>query len=282
LQHVERVQAEMREIFAQLGYPAQASMAELVNRLNRDSGLVSGSEALAAYEAAFAKAESLFDQVSDLKPRGKYVIQGEEQGNYLSPMPVDGSRPAVFYANTAYEQPKYQIATIAFHETVPGHHTQTAITRELSLPAMRRVTNFTAYVEGWALYAERLMWELGAYENDPQGNLGRLGLELLRAVRLVADTGIHAKQWETEDTASYMEKAMGYSAEIRRYTAMPAQATAYYVGFLKILDLRQKAKDRLGSRFDLKAFHRVVLENGELPLATLEQLVEIYIAQKGG
>jgi uncharacterized protein (DUF885 family) len=276
LQHADRIQAEMLTIFAQLGFSKGDSMPALMNRLNEENKMVSGDSAVAAYETAIAKADGMFDQVLDLRPRGKVIVQGGELGNFLIPMSIDGSKPAVFYAITAYPQPERLIQDIAFHETIPGHHTQTAIARELNLPAMRRVTNFTAYVEGWALYAERLMWELGAFENDPFGNLGRLELELLRAVRLVADTGIHAKKWTYDQTVAYMEKTMGYVSEIKRYTAMPGQATAYYIGFLKILELRQKAQDKLGEKFVLKDFHRIVLGNGEMPLSTLEQLVDKY------
>ena len=160
-----------------------------------------------------------------------------------------------------------------------GHGYQFDVARQLNLPLFRNAIQYDAYVEGWALYAERLMWELGAYQDDPAGNIGRLWLELLRAVRCVLDTAIHAKKWTFNQSIQYMIEAMGSrgEGEVRRYIMWPAQATSYYVGYLKILELRQKAKDRLGSQFDLKQFHHVLLGSGQVPLAMLEQLVEAYI-----
>jgi uncharacterized protein (DUF885 family) len=172
--------------------------------------------------------------------------------------------------------------TVAYHETAPGHHFQIAIAQELDLPFPRRDIRFTAYTEGWAMYAERLAWELGLYDDDPYGNLGRLQYELLRAVRLVTDTGIHAMRWSREQAQAYIDQAMGaqpgrFSYEVDRYVVMPAQATAYKVGMLKILELRQRAMDRLGDEFDIKQFHNVVLGSGSLPLGMLERVVDEYI-----
>jgi hypothetical protein len=174
--------------------------------------------------------------------------------------------------------------TVVYHEAIPGHHFQVAIARELELPLYRNVVDFNAYIEGWAMYAERLGWELGLYD-DPYTNLGRLEFELLRAVRLVTDTGIHAKRWTREEAIAYMDEAMGAppgssSGEVDRFIVWPAQATSYKVGMLKMVELRQRAMDRLGDQFDLKEFHTVVLGNGGMPLEILEQVIQDYIFAK--
>jgi len=176
--------------------------------------------------------------------------------------------------------------TLAYHEGVPGHHFQIAIAGELQdLPMFRGVIPFTSYIEGWALYTEQLAWELGFYENDPFGNLGRLQAEMFRAVRLVVDTGIHHKKWTREEAIDYMIENTGMTtgevtSEIERYIVMPGQACAYKIGMLKILELRAHAKTALGDRFDLRDFHDVVLKNGAVPLVVLEEIVQTYIDEK--
>ncbi|MDH5434723.1 MAG: DUF885 domain-containing protein, partial [Gammaproteobacteria bacterium] len=174
--------------------------------------------------------------------------------------------------------------TLAYHEAIPGHHYQVALALELEgLPLFRRMGPYTAYLEGWALYAEKVAWEMG-FQDDPFDNLGRLQAELFRAVRLVVDTGIHAKRWSREDAIEYMLKNTGMAesdvtAEIERYIVMPGQALAYKVGMMKILELREKAKTQLKDKFNLPDFHDVVLQNGPLPLNILEELVDEYIAR---
>ncbi|MEQ8574505.1 MAG: DUF885 domain-containing protein, partial [Fulvivirga sp.] len=159
-----------------------------------------------------------------------------------------------------------------------------AIQGELeNVPIFRTFGLFTAFVEGWALYSEQLAWELGFYENDPFGNLGRLQGEMFRAVRLVVDTGIHYKKWTREEAIDYMVANTGMTTtevttEIERYIVMPGQACAYKIGMMKILELREKAKTELGDKFDLKEFHNVVLKNGAVPLDILEELIDEYIA----
>jgi uncharacterized protein (DUF885 family) len=281
LENAERVAAEMRAEFNALGYPADDDMQTSMNRLYEDGGDVSGAAAVAAFQDAIDVGYSYLERAFDIIPTTPVEVIGGEQGNFLSPAPFDGSRPGYFYAATSYTIPRYSIASIAFHETYPGHHLQLALCNELDIPAARKFFGFTGFVEGWALYAERLMWELGVYENNAIGNLGRLNLELLRAVRLVADTGIHALQWTWDQVTDYQTQVLGYPAERERYMVMPAQATSYYVGFLKILELRQRTMDALGANFDLKAFHRVVLQNGSVPLSVLEQLVDTYINEAG-
>jgi len=198
---------------------------------------------------------------------------------------LDGSRPGVFYANL-YDikaTTKYGMKTLAYHEGVPGHHFQLALQTELKgLPMFRSILPFTAYSEGWALYSEQLAWEAG-FHSKATDNLGRLQGELFRAVRLVVDTGLHQKRWTREYAIDYMIANTGIAAsdavsEIERYIVNPGQATAYKAGMMKILSLRNKAKNTLGNKFDIKAFHSVVLENGSLPLSILERQVDQYIS----
>lgn len=176
--------------------------------------------------------------------------------------------------------------TLAVHEGIPGHHFQLAIQQELEgLPTFRKLLPFTVYSEGWALYTEQLMYELDLYGSDPFGNLGRLQAELFRAVRLVVDTGIHAKRWTREQAIDYMQANTGMTessvtAEIERYIVMPGQATSYKIGMLKLVELREKARTQLGSTFDLRDFHDVVLQSGSLPLPILEQVIDQFIANK--
>jgi uncharacterized protein (DUF885 family) len=199
---------------------------------------------------------------------------------------MDGSRPGAFVVSL-YDleaHPKYGMRTLAYHEGVPGHHFQIALQMEQEeLPFFRRLAPFTAYVEGWALYSERLAWELG-FQEDPYDNVGRLQGELFRAVRLVVDTGIHHARWSREQAIEYMLANTGMAesdvvVEVERYFVMPGQASAYKVGMMKILELRERAREELGDAFDLRDFHRVVLTSGSLPLVLLERLVDEYIAE---
>jgi uncharacterized protein (DUF885 family) len=178
--------------------------------------------------------------------------------------------------------------SVTYHEGIPGHHFQIAIAQNLkNMPLIRQQPIYTAYVEGWALYAERLAAEIGMYKGDPWGDLGRLRDEMLRAVRLVADSGLHAKGWTREQAIAYEVGQTGMPesevvTEVERYMALPGQACAYKVGQLKILELRDKAKAALGDKFSLKDFHAVVLENGAVPLTLLEKLVDEWIARTRG
>lgn len=209
-------------------------------------------------------------------------------GAYYQPGSFDGSRPGTFYANmrNTEENPKFAMRTLAYHEGIPGHHFQIAIAQELTgLPFFRRVLPFTAYAEGWALYAERLAWELG-FQKDPLDDLGRLRDEMMRAVRLVVDSGIHYKRWTREQSIAYMMDNTGMSesdvtAEIERYFVDPGQALAYKAGMLEILALRERAKQALGPKFVLAEFHDQVLTHGSLPLALLRRVIDDWIAEKG-
>ena len=224
----------------------------------------------------------------EVKPVPEYS-QATAPMAYYSPGAVDGSRPGIFYANLrdTSETPKFGMKTLAYHEGIPGHHFQVMIARELDdVPFFRTVVPFTAYSEGWALYAERLAGELG-YESDPLDALGRLSDEMMRASRLVVDTGIHSKHWTREQAVAYMVDHIGMDeakavSEVERYFVDPGQALGYKVGMLKILALREKARLALGSRFDIKLFHDEVLRHGELPLTILERVIDDWIAVRKG
>jgi uncharacterized protein (DUF885 family) len=173
--------------------------------------------------------------------------------------------------------------SLAYHEAIPGHHTQIGIALDQNMPIPRQVARSTGFIEGWALYAERVAWEMGWHNADPYSNLGRLQYEALRAARLVMDTGIHSLGWSFDQATQFNEDNVGSSTGASqgaagRYSVIPGQATAYMVGMLQILSERQRAMDALGVQFDLKAFHRALLTNGALPLALMDDVVDEYIA----
>jgi uncharacterized protein (DUF885 family) len=283
LDELERIQTEMRLVFDQLGYPADESLPKLFARVAQEGGTLYDQEIVAGYEAIIADAKVRADQVLDVQPQADViVIPGPSGGYYVGPA-VDGSRPGAFYAAISGSEPKYGMATLAYHEAIPGHHTQVALAIEMDLPSFRRGSHFTAYVEGWALYAERLMAEVGAYTDDPYGDLGRLQFEAFRAARLVVDTGIHDQGWTFDQAVDFMVANTGMEKrllqfEVARYIAWPAQALTYKIGMDEILRLRAKAEAQLGDRFDIRTFHNVVLGNGSVPLAILERIVDEYIA----
>jgi uncharacterized protein (DUF885 family) len=208
-------------------------------------------------------------------------------GAYYQPAAMDGSRAGTFFVNLrdVAETATWSMKTLAYHEGIPGHHFQISIALNLKdLPLLRQQTLYSAYAEGWALYAERLAAEIGMYKDDPLGDLGRLEAEMFRATRLVVDTGLHADGWTREQAIAYMVDATGMNesevvSEVERYMGQPGQACAYKVGQLKILELRERARAALGSSFNLRDFHAVVLENGGVPLTTLELLVDDWIAK---
>ena len=284
---LQRIHAEMRQQFGALGYDTSQGLPALYNRLAKDGGMVAGGQIVVTYEQIIRGAEERLATVFDQKPRAEVIVIGGPTGGYYTPPAVDGSRPGAFYAQATGAVPKYTMASLAYHEAVPGHHFQLAIAQESNLPLLRRDMGFTGHVEGWALYAERLAQEMGLYAQDPHGDLGRLQMEAFRAARLVVDTGLHAKRWSFDQAVDYMVENTGrehaaMEAEVARYVSIPGQATAYYVGFLKVLELRARAQNALGNRFDLREFHNVLLVNGTVPLDVLEQLVDDYIRARSG
>jgi len=223
-----------------------------------------------------------------VKPVEPFREQGSAGAFYEQPAP-DGSRPGAYYVNTIDMRgvPIFEMETLAHHEAIPGHHMQIAIAQELTgIPRFRKYGGNTAYVEGWALYAEYFPKEFGFYK-DPMQDFGRLYDELLRAVRLVVDTGLHDKKWTREQTMDYFRKntpnpERDIFTETNRYIVWPGQATAYKVGQLKILELRELAKKELGARFDLREYHDLVLKDGAVPMDLLEENVRAWIAKKKG
>lgn len=213
--------------------------------------------------------------------------QKTSPGAYYQAPAFDGSRPGIFYINlrSTGEVAKFGMRTLAYHEAIPGHHFQITIQQELSgVPMFRKLLPFTAYAEGWALYSERLAWEIG-YQKQPLDNLGRLQAEMFRSVRLVVDTGVHSKHWTREQAIAYMREKTGMPetdvvAEIERYLVMPGQALAYKVGMNTIVRLREEAKTELGPKFDIRRFHDVVLTGGSMPMALLEQRVHQWTAEE--
>jgi uncharacterized protein (DUF885 family) len=212
-------------------------------------------------------------------------------GGYGQTPSVDGTRPGVFWINLRDPKslPSFVLPTLTYHEAAPGHLFQGGIAvARTEVPILRTLLAGTnAYAEGWALYAEALAVEMGAYDGDPYGNLGRLQDELHRAIRLVVDTGMHAQRWSREQALAYMLANEGYDPseaeiEIERYAAWPAQALGYKIGMLKMLELRSRAEAALGDAFDIREFHDVLLIDGGLPLPVLERRVDAFIASRRG
>ncbi|GBD84078.1 hypothetical protein BMS3Abin02_00464 [bacterium BMS3Abin02] len=290
LEAVERIRTEMRAVFDDLGYPQDVGLGRLRKRAAEEAGFLSGSTAdgrrqvLETFESLIDEAERRSLKYFDLLPKAEVIVVPEQvgAGGFYMPASVDGTRPGVFHAGVAGGRiPTCTMPTITYHETVPGHHLQIALAQELDLPSFRRYYQYNAYAEGWALYAERLASEMGLYEDDPYGDIGRLELELLRAVRLVTDTGIHSMGWTRQKAQGYMNRYVPtWAHEVERYVVVPAQATGYLIGQQEILRLREKAADALGNGFDIAEFHDVVLGGGSIPLDVLERRIDDYITGK--
>jgi uncharacterized protein (DUF885 family) len=296
LKEVARIEAEMLAILHREGYggtKAGPLMARLAreSRFRYDEAPGVRESILKDYARMLSEAEARMSSAFSDLPKARIEVRRVPEfkektaaGAYYEDAAEDGSRPGVFYANLRDlgATQKFGMRTLAHHEGIPGHHFQIASQREAQgLPLFRRFGYFDAYLEGWALYAERLAWELGLTE-DPYDNLGRLQAELFRAARLVTDTGLHYRRWTREQAIDYLEGVTGMAhsdvvSEVERYIVDPGQACAYKVGMIKILELRERARSALGKRFDLKAFHHLVLSNGALPLGVLEELVNDYL-----
>jgi len=299
LQQVGRIHSEMRQIMQQVGFAGDLTEFFVFMREAPQFYYPDTEEGRAAYLAAATAViddmRTRLDELFLVKPKAEMIVKAVEpfreqtagKAFYQRPS-MDGSRPGVYYANLyrMSDMPKYQLEALAYHEGIPGHHMQLAIAQELEgIPKFRRFGGATAYIEGWGLYSELLPKEIGLYQ-DPYSDFGRLAMELWRAARLVVDTGIHAKTWSREQAIQYLvdntPNPEGDAVKaIERYIVMPGQATAYMVGMIKMLELRELAKTELGERFDIREFHNVVLQNGAVPLDVLEQLVRDYIAAKG-
>lgn len=298
LNEVDRIHNEMRLIMKKVGF--EGELAEFFDFMRNDkqfyySGDEAGrqqylDEAVALIEDMKGRLDSLFltKPKAELKVKAVEAFREKSAGKafYQQPAP-DGSRPGIYYANL-YDMeamPTYQMAALAYHEGIPGHHMQFAIKQELTnIPMFRKFGGYTAHTEGWGLYSEMIPKEIGLYQ-DPYSDFGRLAMELWRACRLVVDTGIHTKKWTREQGINYYVTNTPNAESdavkmVERHIVMPSQATAYKVGMLKILALRETAKETLGSKFDIREFHDVILRNGPVPLNVLTQLVNEYIADK--
>ena len=303
LSEVERIEAEMDAILRGQDL-TEGTVAERVRILMEDpdqqfANTDEGREAMLDYlkelnVEIMEKASTVFANVPDAGldiRRVPEFSQDSAPGGYYQQPALDGSRPGVFYINLkdTADNPKWTLPTLLVHEAAPGHHFQIARGMELEgVPMLRKFSPFTAYTEGWALYVERMAAEdLGLYDNDPLADLGRLQAEQFRAVRLVVDTGMHAKRWSREEAIDYMVSKTGMTEaevtrEIERYVVWPGQALAYKTGQLALLDMRAKAESELGDAFDLKSFHEEVLESGALPLDLLRDKIDLWIAETKG
>ncbi len=313
LSEVDRIQTAIRQLMPSLNYPPalavnpdgskvdlddinlQDFFTWMENRAERFEQNPQGEKDFIAYQRDKVSAMSMrLHQSFSVLPKTPIVVKAVAKYRqpsapiafYEQPA-LDGSRPGFYYVNPArqHDLPKYRLAALAYHEALPGHHMQIALARENdSIAQFRRLLGFTAYSEGWALYAEKLADEMGGYTSNEE-RYGQLIMELWRSVRLVLDTGLHAKGWSQLQALDYRLANTPFSKQdsvhaIERYMVMPGQATSYKIGALRIEDLRKKSEKRLGRQFSLAEFHQVILGKGALPLDILEQQVDEWLAQK--
>ncbi|TFW17308.1 DUF885 domain-containing protein [Duganella callida] len=291
LKEVARIEQEMNTLLVSIGY-TDGSIKQRMEKLEKDQQPKDADprpQLLARYEEILRDAEARSKLLFDIVPKAPVTVKREPvftektaAAHYTGPA-RDGTRPGIFWA--PLPGPEFRIVgmrTLVYHEGVPGHHFQVASQQEnTGLPRYRRDRVFgvgSAYGEGWALYAEQLAAENGWYGDDTVGRLGQLDAELFRARRLVTDTGLHAMKWTRQQAIDYGIPP----AEVDRYVVMPGQACAYKIGMMRILDLRAKARKALGDKFNIKAFHNVVLETGNVPLPVLEKVVDEWIATQKG
>ena len=300
LSEVERISTRMKEILVMLGYDENKTVGVLMNELNESPEFLYADTpdrkdiVVNDYMEMVNEAIDVMTDYFHTMPKADVIVKAipeySEQtaaGGYYQAPALDGSRPGVFYANLydIKQTPTYSMRTLAYHEATPGHHHQIAHSLENDSLTMYRRFGYrtSAFSEGWALYAERLALEVGLAEN-PYDELGILQSEIFRAVRLVVDTGMHYKRWTREEAMEYMKSKTGMSdtevrVEIERYIVWPGQALSYKVGMIKILELREKAMNELGNKFNIKDFHSAVLDHGNPPLFIVEEMVEKMIEE---
>ena len=262
-------------------YPnTDAGKADLISDLNRKIDAVRAR--LPDYFDVLPKANVVIKRVP------KEIEAGQAGGYYNAPS-LDGKVPGIYWINlrNTAEQPRWLLPTLTYHESIPGHHLQLSIQREARMPLIRKLTFFSGYIEGWALYAEQLADEMGMYDDDPLGRIGFLHDSMFRAVRLVVDSGIHAMKWSREQAVKYFVDTLGDQdsgaiTEVERYCVWPGQACAYMLGKLAFLDARRKAREALGTKFDIRTFHDAMLVGGAVPLAMIDELNDRYIAGRKG
>ncbi|MET0658930.1 MAG: DUF885 domain-containing protein [Steroidobacteraceae bacterium] len=294
LAEVARIRADMDKVIARVGF--KGSFAQFLEYLRTDSRFhySDAQQLMQTYMVTAKRIDPLLTQYFGRLPRTPYGVRAipastaaDTTTAYYQPGSRDGRRPGYFYVNLYRpdQRPTYEIPVLTAHEAVPGHHIQQALAQEAGeLPNFRRDFDATAFVEGWALYAESLGDEMGLYA-DPYDKFGQLTYEMWRAVRLVVDTGIHHERWTRAQAITFFKENTAKTEldivnEVDRYIAWPGQATAYKIGELKIKELRQRASQRLGTRFDLREFHDEVLRSGAVPLDVLERIVDAWIERK--
>lgn len=294
LDEVARIHGEMHAVMEEVGF--EGDLKDFFDFLNTDDQFFydEPDDLIQGYRDMSDNIEKLAKSIFDVAPKTAFEVRRVEPfreasasgGSYMSGTP-DGSRPGVFYAN-AYNikaRPKWAMESLYLHEAIPGHHFQISLQRENEdLPRARRFGGFTAYSEGWGLYAETLGKELGVY-TDPYQYFGALNAELWRALRLVVDTGLHAKGWSRQDVLDYMYENSAVAparaiSEAERFMAIPGQALAYKIGQLKIREIRNNAEERLGDKFNVIAFHREILKDGAMPLSMLESKLDRWIDEQ--
>jgi len=300
LAEVKRIRDEMKQIMKQVGFKGGLPAFFEHLRTSPDNFFPNTEEGRQAYldqskayiDAIYADVGSYFNILPKAPLEVRRVEEWREEtapiAFYNQPTP-DGSRPGIYYVNlkNMADKQKHEMETVAYHEGAPGHHFQIAIQQELQgVPTFQKFAFFGAYIEGWGLYSEKLAKEQGRF-TDPMQDFGRLQNEMLRACRLVVDTGAHSKKWSREQMIKYMldnnpTTEAEATKEVERYIDNPGQALSYKIGMLKIQELRAKAKKELGAKFDIRDFHDAILKNGAVPLPILEQLVDSYIATKKG
>ncbi len=292
LREVLRIQQHFAELGPKMGYTGPAvDLPKWVAAQARYYPFKTEQEINDTYRKLNQTLQAKLPSLFTLQPKAPLEIRAEPEltrataSDHYTPPSDDGLRPGIFWSvvNDPTRYPKVKMTTLFLHEASPGHHFQIALQMQQKLPAFRKFGGNTAYAEGWALYAETLGKELGLYD-EPDQYFGHLNFELLRAARLVVDTGLHAQGWTLVQAVAYLRETLGETQEgaksaIERYMAWPAQALAYKVGSMKIMELRERAAIALGTRFSLAAFHTVVLDEGALPLAVLEAKVDRWIAE---
>jgi uncharacterized protein (DUF885 family) len=294
LREVERIHGEMRAIMAKVGFEGTLQEFFQFTRTDDRFFYTNREDYLRDAQAKIDALEKKLPEFFGVLPKDPFVIKPVEafreksagKAFYQRPAP-DGSRPGTYYVNlyNLRDMSKNELEALAYHEALPGHHLQLSIQTQLGdVPPFRRFGGVTAYSEGWGLYSEELGKDMGFY-TDPYSDFGRLGMELWRACRLVVDTGIHEKRWSREKAIQYLtDNTPNPDGDIRkaieRYIVYPGQATAYMIGKLKIMELRAKAREELGSQFDIRGFHDVILKSGPVPLSIMEENVEAWIASE--
>ena len=302
LSEVARLKAEMEKVKVEFGFTGSLAEFFVFLRDNKDDERLYYPNTDAGRQgyiddatAAIDKIKAVLPDFFGILPKADMVVKRVEAfreqpgaAQHYFPSTPDGSRPGVYYAHLSdmTAMPKRELEVIAYHEGLPGHHMQIAIQQELTgVPTFRTQAGFTAYVEGWALYSEWLATEIAGTYADPLSEFGRLGSEIWRAIRLVVDTGLHAKGWTEQQAVDYFMANSAITetqarSEVRRYLVLPGQATSYKIGMIRIQEMRAQAEATLGDKFSIKEFHDVVLGGGAMPLAILERQVDKWVQSK--